>query len=224
MSKDEMNKTLTVFFSLVIFICFFLIVKDLLDYSRADREYEKLNNMISGDVATKAALTNDGTDPVKQKNNSVSDFDRLYSINNDLVCILSIPDLDLRYPVVRGKDNSVYLTKTFEGNKNPAGCLFIDYENSPDITDNNTFIYGHNMKNGSMFGSLKKLTGDDFDFSSTKAYVTTERGTGEYSLKEARVVDINEYKAPLDEEGLLTLYTCWGNDKDRRLLVTFSKI
>ena len=223
MSKDEMNKTLTVFFSLVIFICFFLIIKDLLEYSMADREYEQLNNMISDEVTTKAAPEDDTAAPGKPKAKTRSDFDRLYEINNDLVCILSIPDLGLRYPVVRGRDNSVYLTKTFEGNKNPAGCLFIDYENSPDITDNNTFIYGHNMKNGSMFGSLKKLTDDDFDSSSTKAYVTTEKGTGEYSLKDARVVDINEYKAPMDEEGLLTLYTCWGNDKDRRLLVTFSR-
>lgn len=224
MSKDEMNKTLTVFFSIVIFICFFLIIKDLMDYARADREYEKLNNMISSDVTTKAALTGDTADNENQKSSAISDFDRLYEINNDLVCILSIPDLDLRYPVVRGRDNSVYLSKTFEGNKNPAGCLFIDYENSPDITDNNTFIYGHNMKNGSMFGSLKKLTMEDYDSSSTKAFVTTENGTGVYSLKDTQVVDVNEYKAPMDEEGLLTLYTCWGNDKDRRLLVTFSKM
>jgi sortase B len=223
MSKDELTKILTALFSLVIFICFFFICKDLIEYKRAEREYEKLNNMISDELSTKAGSSGDSPILSDISDCKKSDFDRLYDINNDLVCILSIPDLDLKYPVVRGPDNSRYLTKTFEGNNNPAGCLFIDYENSPDLSDNNTFIYGHNMKNGSMFGSLKNFTKDGFNCASAKAYVTTDVGTMTYSFKDAKVVDINEYKAPLDEKGLLTLYTCWRNDKDRRLLVTFSK-
>ncbi len=224
MSRDETEKLLTAFFSLVIVFCFILIAKDLFDYRRADTEYEKLNNMISQDTTTKAGSTDDTAYSETRSTKEKSDFDTLYEINSDLVGILSIPDLGLRYPVVRGSDNSGYLTKTFEGNRNPAGCLFIDFENSPDFSDSNTFIYGHNMKNGSMFGSLKKTLQNDFDCTSARAYITTENGTKEYSFKDASVVDINEYKAPLSDEKILTLYTCWRNDKDRRLLVTFSRI
>ena len=82
------------------------------------------------------------------------DFDALVEINADFCAWLSIPALDLNYPVVWNGNNETYLTRTFEGESNSAGCLFVDAANRPDFLDRNTIIYGHNMKNGSMFGSL----------------------------------------------------------------------
>lgn len=58
------------------------------------------------------------------------------------------------YPVVRGADNSHYLNHLFNGARNASGTLFIDYRNLPDFQDPNTLIYGHHMRNGSMFGEL----------------------------------------------------------------------
>ncbi len=85
------------------------------------------------------------------------DFDELEQVNEDIVGWLRIRALDISYPVVQGEDNDYYLHKTFEGEDNIAGCLFFNYENSPELTDMNTILYGHNMRNGSMFGKLKKF-------------------------------------------------------------------
>ena len=64
--------------------------------------------------------------------------------------------LGLRVLIVKGTDNEGYLHTTFEGNNSKSGCLFMDYRDNEDFSLFNTFIYGHNMKNGSMFGKLKK--------------------------------------------------------------------
>lgn len=64
--------------------------------------------------------------------------------------------LDISYPVVQGKDNAYYLHHLFSGESNINGSIFVDCHNQPDFTDQNTIVYGHNMKNGSMFGTLDK--------------------------------------------------------------------
>ena len=86
------------------------------------------------------------------------DFASLREINDDVIgwiYVEAIPDIN--YPVVQGTDNSEYLHSTYKGTYNFAGTIFIDCENSRDFGDCNTIVYGHNMKNGSMFGSLKKF-------------------------------------------------------------------
>lgn len=85
------------------------------------------------------------------------DYDALLNTNADFACVLYIPVLDLKYPVVYSADNADYLHKTFEGKRNFAGSIFYDCLSPHDFRAKNTFIFGHNMKNGSMFGTLKKL-------------------------------------------------------------------
>lgn len=89
------------------------------------------------------------------------DFGHLQEINPDFAGVLYVPALDLLYPVAQSRENNTdYLRKTFEGNANATGSIFLDSVASPDYTDANTFLFGHNMKNGTMFGSLKKFAAD----------------------------------------------------------------
>ena len=85
------------------------------------------------------------------------DFESLKAINPDIVGWLYVEALDISYPVVHGTDNDYYLHRTFERKDNFAGTLFVEYRNGRDFKDPNTIIYGHNMKNQSMFGKLKFL-------------------------------------------------------------------
>lgn len=84
--------------------------------------------------------------------------ERLAGMNGDYHCWIYAPDTQIDYPVVEGKDNDYYLKRLFNGEQNPAGTLFIDYRNRPDFQDPNTLIYGHHMRNDSMFGSLTDYT------------------------------------------------------------------
>lgn len=78
----------------------------------------------------------------------------LKTMNDDYLCWLYCPDSMVDYPVVQAEDNSKYLHRMFGGDYNSAGTLFADYRNLPDFEDPNTLIYGHHMRNGSMFGVL----------------------------------------------------------------------
>ena len=82
------------------------------------------------------------------------DFDVLKAQNPDVAAWLYCPDTLIHYPVVQTTDNETYLTRLFDGSKNPAGTLFLDYRNAADLHDRNSIIYGHNMNNDSMFGTL----------------------------------------------------------------------
>lgn len=85
------------------------------------------------------------------------DFTALRKINPDITAWLDIPGTDISYPVVQGSDNSYYLAHTFKKAANSAGCIFMDSRNTAPAADTNTVLYGHNMKNGSMFGTLRKF-------------------------------------------------------------------
>ena len=65
--------------------------------------------------------------------------------------------LNLTYPIAQSTGNDKYLHTTFEGTRNASGCIFLDSAASKDFSDSNSFIFGHNMKNGTMFGSLKQF-------------------------------------------------------------------
>lgn len=82
-------------------------------------------------------------------------FTELNAINEDIIGWIRIGALDISYPVAQYTDNDYYLHRTFEGVENFAGCIFLNCDNTKYFTDQNTIIYGHNMKNGSMFGTLK---------------------------------------------------------------------
>lgn len=87
----------------------------------------------------------------------VVDFAGLESINEDVTGWFSMPVLDIAYPVVQGSNNDYYLDHTVEKKGNSSGAIFMDAAANPLMTDYNTFIYGHNMRNGSMFGKLKNF-------------------------------------------------------------------
>ena len=85
------------------------------------------------------------------------DFETLKNENSDTVAYLSVNGTNINYVVVKTKDNDYYLKHNFNKKYNVAGWIFADYKNKFDNTDKNIVIYGHNTKNGSMFGSMKNI-------------------------------------------------------------------
>ena len=83
------------------------------------------------------------------------DFGALKMVNDDSAAWLYSPGTDIDYPVMKADDYSYYLSHLPDGTYNVNGTLFIDYNNAPDFTDQLTVIYGHHMRSGQMFGSLK---------------------------------------------------------------------
>lgn len=89
------------------------------------------------------------------------DFAALLAQNPDTVAYIQSPDL-FEYPVVQGTDNDKYLHTMFDGSYNDCGTLFIDCNIPEGIEARNCIIYGHNMNDGSMFGTLYKYSDPEF--------------------------------------------------------------
>lgn len=86
------------------------------------------------------------------------DWEYLASVNSDIVGWLYCPDTVINYPVVQNEDHEYYLNHGFEGQTNSSGTLFADRDSVAGITQSHLIIYGHNMKDNSMFGILKNYT------------------------------------------------------------------
>ena len=94
---------------------------------------------------------------VKDKYTFDKVFSKLKKINNETVGYLAVNGTNISYPLVQHSDNSYYLNHDFYKKKKVMGWVFLDYRNSHDSFDSNNVIYGHNMPNKTMFGSLSKV-------------------------------------------------------------------
>ena len=90
------------------------------------------------------------------------DFEKLKNVNNQVVAWLRVKGTQVEYPIVQAKDNNYYLKRNLDKKYNVGGWIFADYKNKLDGTDKNIVIYGHNMKDDSMFGSLKNILNEEW--------------------------------------------------------------
>lgn len=117
------------------------------------------------------------------------DFLQLKAVNEDIVgwiYLEAIPSIS--YPIVQGEDNDYYLKHTVEGKRNSSASIFMDYRNMSDFSQANTIIYGHNMKNQSMFGLLKQYKKEEICASSPYIWILTPQGEYRYEIFSVREV------------------------------------
>lgn len=127
------------------------------EYSKGEETYEQASGNFTKDTEDKVEAAS-GDVVVAEGFKKVSvDFDGLQKINPDVKGWIQFEGLDISYPILQHPtDNDFYLKKMWDKNDNTAGSIFLDVSNTADFEDANTFIYGHNMKNLSMFGHLKE--------------------------------------------------------------------
>ena len=101
------------------------------------------------------------------------DFDALRQLNGDVVAWIYVPGTQINYPVVQGSDNDYYLYRLLDGTWNDNGTLFLDYRCSADFSDENSIIYGHHMRSGTMFAALTKYKDQSFYDEHPSLYLTT---------------------------------------------------
>lgn len=87
---------------------------------------------------------------------------------------LTIPDTQIDYPVMQGKDNLEYINKDCFGKYSLSGSIFADFQNKPDFTDKYNLLYGHHMDKGLMFGSLDNWSNEKFFKEHVKGFLLTK--------------------------------------------------
>lgn len=142
----------------------FQLIRIAKGYKEGQSEYEKVRD---------TAVTN-----AEDQEKFRVDFDELLKINKDTVgWIRFYPEpKEINYPLVQGADNELYLHKTFSSNENTLGAIFLDMAASPDYSDQHTIIYGHRMKDGSMFRHLQDYEDKAFLEKNPYFYIYTPDG------------------------------------------------
>ena len=222
---------LLVILSVILLAAGVWIYQIISEYQKAEREYEQLQEYVKVEKNTrdpentKPNVAEDDKEGEKQEETVTVDFASLQAINPDIVAWLRIPGV-LEYPVVRGKDNSYYLNHTVQKTYNIAGSIFLDYRNERDFSDSKNIIYGHNMKDGSMFHVLRNYQDIDFfqEHTDMEIYLPDGR-TLNYQIiaceqvpADSEVYQITKYDSEKTEKQELLLSTCSAR-VDRRLLL-----
>ena len=130
-----------------------------------------------------------------EDDNIIVDFNKLKEENSDTVAWLKVEGTNIEYPVVKAQDNDFYLYHSFDKTYNSAGWIFADYKTLFDATDKHIVIYGHNRRDGSMFGTLKKILEKDWYENEDNKYITfiTEEGTTKYEVFSVYKIEDEDY-------------------------------
>ena len=236
--------------SIVLFLFFIILFVvsgiKIINYFKDAKSNEKIFDEISKDIV----IEEDNTDSDNTKYNI--DFASLKQKNPDTVGFIKVNGTDIEHVVVKGKNNSYYLSHNFEKNENSAGWIFADYRNKLDGTDKNIIIYGHNMRNNTMFGTLKNILNIDWQENENNRNITfiTENESALYEVFSVYQIEAEDYYMKTDfnneefkkyvntmksrsiydfdveideDDSILTLSTC-GNDNKYRVILHAKKV
>ncbi len=182
--KDRILNIIMVVAILVFCFSGYQLYQQTKDYRTGGKEYEQVAEEAISIVEEPEENAQEETqEKIKEKKKMIDktsfrvDFEKLRAINKEVVGWIRFDEPEIiSYPLVQAEDNDKYLTATFEGNTNKVGAIFLDRVNASDFEDENTFIYGHNMKNGSMFGRLRKYKQESFYKQYPYFYIYTPEG------------------------------------------------
>lgn len=237
------NNTKIIFYFIIYFLLFFVLIYSGIKIYEWYRDKNK-NNEIAKKIKETVIVESNG----KNKEEYLIDFDKLKEQNNEAIAWIKVNNTNIEYPVLKADNNNFYLNHSFDRSKNSAGWIFADYRNKIDNTDKNIVIYGHNMRDGSMFGSMKNILNSDwyenekntnitlytenekciykvfsiYKIESEDYYIKTGFNNDddfEKFIKTIKARSIKEFNVDcLKNDSILTLSTCSNNNKYRVVL------
>ncbi len=205
-NKNKQKWIYTLFFYSLLAISIFLVVdigSNLFSRYSGNRMYEELKDEkpVPPQVSEPITVPDPQETSESVQSGNLEMLNTLKEKNSDTIAWLEVPGTKIDYPVMQSKDNKYYLRKTFNKEYNILGSIFADYRNSPDFNDKNTVIYGHNMKDGSMFYDILLLKNQDFYNKNSKILITLDDRILKYSI--FSVYEVNkdyDYRSPNYDE------------------------
>lgn len=191
-----MKKAIRVFLIVILLGVFLFsgwkVTEILQEYRRGKQTYDQMEQFVSfteperseeivqkeEDAPVEEIVQKEETVPTEHQEDTLRpypsvDFDSLRQLNSDVVGWIYIPDTEINYPVVQGKDNEQYLHHMINGEYNDAGSIFLQTQIPSDFSGQNSPIYGHNMKNGTMFADITGYKNQQFYDAHPVAYLIT---------------------------------------------------
>lgn len=233
-----MKKIVKIVLLLICLVIFIISMYKVYDYLAQKSANKKINEELIEKAVIKQEIE-DGKDNKNSLPISI-DFSKLKEENTDIVAWIYCEGTPINYPIVQTNNNSYYLSRMINKDYNRAGTIFMDYRNNADFSDNNTIIYGHNMKSDMMFGIITNYTNQDYYEKHKEMYLFTENKNFKIELLSGYIVPensniynldnsfefINEnstFKSDIDvssNDRLITLSTCsYEYEKARYVLI-----
>ncbi len=213
-------KSIVCFLAIIlVFLSGYKLVEIWLDYKEGNDLYasveDEFANIITDDVIIDGGVSDNFSEEITQEVEDISpisvDFEELIRVNPDVVGWIYCEDSKISYPILQSDDNDAYLHTMIDGSYNKAGSIFMDYRSSPDFSDLGTIIYGHNMKNDSMFGTLNEYKKQEYFDAHPVMWVLTPEKT--YKLEIIAALDTLDdsiaYNIPLSDTEL-SEYLKWA--------------
>ena len=193
------------------------IYSELKERQKEKEDFAAVSQIAEPTVATAQTESEPAEQSAAERN-----IQALITENADCIGWLSIDGTNISYPVMHTpSDPQKYLRRSFYGQYSQSGVPFLDGRCS--TVGGNLIIYGHNMKNGTMFSDLKKYVDRDFLNTHRTVKFETADGIRYFTVTKVLRTDITDawYNRIATEDGsrCLILSTCYGSDKDGRLLI-----
>jgi len=190
-SKSKIKKSIKKLFNFILtIICIIGIIYSgfhIFEWYKNINENKKVKKKMMENILF--IVDDDGNEQVN------IDFDKLKQQNPDTVGYIKVNNTKIDYVIVRGNDNSYYLKHNFNKEWNIAGWVFADYHNKLDETDKNIVVYGHDTKDGSMFGTLKNTQEKEWQENKDNLIITfiTEMHKYKYQVFSTYIIEPEEY-------------------------------
>ncbi|MBQ9013517.1 MAG: class B sortase [Bacilli bacterium] len=170
------NKYRIILISIFIIICLIVLIYSLINIIGWKKDVDA-NKSIVEEIKENITI-DENDDSIK------IDFKSLKEQNSETIAYIKVNGTNIDHVVVKGNDNSYYLKHNFNKEYNIAGWIFADYHNKFDETDKNIVIFGHNTKDGSMFGTLKNVLDKSWQQNKDNLEITliTEKGQYKYQV------------------------------------------
>lgn len=173
-------------------LCTGIGIRHYIQEQEAGKEYAELREqaVIVEELEEKEPEDEPVTEPEKPAVEIPIDFETLWEQNPDVYAWIQVPGTDVDYPILQSEeDNGYYLTHTINGVEAIEGSIYTENYNNKDFDDPHTVIYGHNMKNGSMFRSLHNYEDKSFFDENKEILIYLPDAILEYRIFAAYVYD-----------------------------------
>lgn len=177
---QKTKRNINVFQLISIIICFLCLIY-IFNWLKDNYQSNKMSKELTDYITSTSTINLENNYQTEEYD---IDFEKLQERNSEVVGWLKVNHTNVNYPVVKTNDNSYYLNHNFDKKSNKAGWIFTDCFNKLDGTDKNIVIYGHNMRSGIMFGSLKNVLKEEWYSNQENEYITftTENETQIYKV------------------------------------------
>lgn len=220
MKKTKVSLIILIFLlSAVTILCGFKIYSALSARNREKQDFEKIVSLVTADENDDSE--SESKPSAESQTEKKRNLKELLKQNSDCIGWIYIPGTSVNYPVMHTPVNpQKYLRRDFYGNYSQSGVPFLD--SRCNLTDTNLIIYGHNMRNGTMFSEMKNYVNADFRKAHPIIEFETANGIYKFNVINVKITDTadKKYNEIYSSDGrFLTLSTCYGNRKSGRILV-----